>query len=180
MALAVTAAFAVACGGDPERGTPSPGGSAAQDTATGTTVPPAPRPAELPLDTVQPCRLVADDLRAAFAIDRPDQPSSAGPGTEVCTLLSSTTGSYLVALERQAGIDRLERPVNTTVGGFPAVDIRQEGVRIGHLSIDVADGQRLDVEVQRLSGDQPVDLIHQDTLRFAEAVLASLRQQLGR
>lgn len=138
------------------------------------------RPAVLPLDGVAPCELVDQPTRQRFHIDRPDAPSTTDPEVAVCTLLSSTGGGYVVALERRRGIDALGREANTTVGGFPAVDIRQPGVRVGHLSIDVADGQRLDIEVQRISGSQSVDEIHQDTMRLAEAVLAALRHRLGR
>lgn len=85
-----------------------------------------------------------------------------------------------MSVVRNKGVEALGRPVNAAVGGFPAVDIRRPSVKVGHLSIDVADGQRLDVEVQRLSSNQSLDEIYRDTMTFAEAVLAELRQQLGR
>jgi len=119
-------------------------------------------------------------MRQQFKIDRPDTPSAADPDAPACTFVSSTAGTYVLATVRNKGVDALGRPVTTSVGGFPAVEIQQPNVKIGHVSIDVADGQRLDIEVQRLSSNQPVDEIYQDTLAFAEAVLATLRQKLGR
>jgi len=168
--LAVTTAGA--CSDRQEPGVP---------TAAGSTVTSSPsRPAVLPLDAIMPCELMTDTMRKQFAIDRPDAPSATDPNAPVCTFISSSAGGYVVAAVRDKGVQALGRPVTTTVSGFPAVEIRRPNIKVGHLSIDVADGQRLDIEVQRLSSEQPVDEIYRDTMRFAEAVLATLRQKLGR
>ena len=181
MAGIATLVMTTACSNE-KPGTPS--GAPVSSTSTASSSAPSSaspaRPVVLPLDEVQPCELVDEQARARFGIDRPDAPSASDPDVPVCTLLSSTAGGYVVALERRKGVDALGREVNTSVGGFPAVEIRQQNVKVGHISIDVADGQRLDVEVQRLSSDQQVDEIYRDTMLFAEAVLATLRQKLGR
>lgn len=184
---AVAVALVVAAAACTDSGTPgaapsdrpsSPSTGASSPSTTGSAAPT--RPAVLPLDDVLPCELVDDAIRRQLVIDRPDAPSATDTDAPVCTLLSSTTGGYVVALERGKGIDALGREVNTSVGGFPAVDLWQPHIRVGHLSIDVGDGQRLDVEVQRLTGDGPENEIHRDTMLLAESVLTALRRRLGR
>ena len=171
--LAMTAE---ACSERQEPGTPT----AATLTSSSPATTSAARPAVLPLDGVTPCELVTDAMRQQFAIDRPDAPNTLDPNAPGCTFITTTAGQYLVTVVRNKGVAALGRPVTTTVSGFPAVEIQRPNIRVGHLSIDVADGQRLDVEVQRLSSDQPVDEVYRDTMTFAEAVLATLRQKLGR
>ncbi len=179
MVAAAALVMATGCSGE-EPGTPSGVTSTSTTGSATSSSQAAARPAELTLDDVEQCELVDQAARQRFGIDRPDTPSATDPEAPVCTLLSSTAGGYVVALERAKGIDALGRDVNTSVTGFPAVEIRQENVKVGHLSIDVADGQRLDVEVQRLSSGQQVDEIYRDTMLFAESVLATLRRTLGR
>jgi len=174
------------CSAQHEAGTPTAVPPAAPPSLVSpSSVPPssvanAERPAMLPLAGVMPCELVTDAMRRRFAIDRPDQPSAPDPDAPVCVFISTTTGGYVVSTVRNNGIEALGRPVNATVGGFPAVDIRNPGDKIGHLSVDVADGQRLDIEVQRLGSDQADEEIYRDTAEFAEGVVAALRQRLGR
>lgn len=156
----------------------STSGTAATSTSASTS---AARPAELPLADVQPCELVTDAMRGQFGIDRPDAPSATNPNAPVCTFLSTTVGGYVVSTVRDAGVAALGRPAGTTVGGFPAVEIRRPDIStVCHLGIDVADGQRLDIEIQRTDRTRTPDEICQDTMRFAEAVLTALRQRLGR
>ena len=174
---------AVAC--SPSAGPGSgPGTSSAATSASSAvtsvgSVPPNDRPAALPLDGIAPCELVTDSMRRQFKIDRPDAPND-DPNAPGCTFITTTAGQYLVTAVRDKGVEALGRPVTTTVGGFPAVEIQRPNIKVGHLSVDVADGQRLDIEVQRLSSPQPVDEVYRDTRTFAEAVLATLRQKLGR
>ena len=172
-----------ACSGGAEPGTPSPASPAATTTPAATTAgssTPVSRPAELPLAGVMPCDLVTEATRQQFKIDRPDVPDDSDPNAPGCTFVTTTVGQYLVSAVRDKGVEALGRPVTTTVGGFPAVEIQRPNIKVGHLSIDVADGQRLDVEVQRLSSAQPLDEVYRDTMAFAGAVLATLRQKLGR
>jgi hypothetical protein len=159
------------------RGT-SPGAGPVSTASSAVPVPAA-RPAVLPLDSVAPCDLVTEAMRRQFKIDRPDAPHD-DPDAPGCTFVTTTAGQYVITAVRDKGVEALGRPVTTTVGGFPAVEIQRPNIKVGHLSLDVADGQRLDIEVQRLSGPQPVDEVYRDTRTFAEAVLATLRQRLGR
>lgn len=175
--IAVLAMTTGACSGRQEPGTPA----AATSTVATSSGPSNPaRPAELSLNDVMPCDLVTDAMRKQFKIDRPDAPSNSDPNAPGCTFITTTAGQYLVTAVRNKGVEALGRPVTATVSGFPAVEIQRPNIKVGHLSIDVADGQRLDVEVQRLNSQQPVDEVYRDTMTFAEAVLATLRQKLGR
>jgi Protein of unknown function (DUF3558) len=173
-----------ACSSGKEPGTPAAASSVAASSAVASSaVTPAPssgRPVVLPLDGVSPCDLVTDAMRQQFKIDRPDAPNNDDRNMPRCILITTTVGQYLVAAVRNQGVEALGRPVTTTVAGFPAVEIQRPNIKIGHLSVDVADGQRLDIEVQRLNSSQPVDEVYRDTRIFAEAVLATLRQKLGR
>jgi Protein of unknown function (DUF3558) len=139
------------------------------------------RPAVLPLDDVMPCELMTDAMRQQFAVDRPDAPSAVDPRAPGCGFISSAVGRYVVVTVRDKGVAALGRPAEATVGGFPAVEIRRLDIpSVCHFSIDVADGQRLDVEIQRRDRTMTQDQICTDTRVFAEAVLATLRQKLGR
>jgi Protein of unknown function (DUF3558) len=139
------------------------------------------RPAVLSLDDVMPCELMTEAMREQFAIDEPDTPSAVDPKAPGCTFISSAVGRYVVATVRDKGVAALGRPAEIDVGGFPAVEIRRPDIpSVCHLSIDVADGQRLDVEIQRRERTMTQDQICTDTMVFAEAVLATLRQKLGR
>lgn len=181
---AVLAMTVTACSGREEPGVPGaagPGSAASTAGATVSTTRAAARPAVLPLDGVMPCELVTGEMRQRFAIDRPEAPYATEPNAPGCTFISTTAGTYVVAVVRDKGVEALGRPAAASVGGFPAVEISKPEIPgVCHLSVDVADGQRLDVEVQRLGAAVPAEQICGDTRTFAEAVLATLRQKLGR
>lgn len=175
--IAVLAMTTAACTGGTNPGEPAAAPQATSPVAS----PVSSRPVELRIDDVNPCELVTDETRQRFKIDRPTPaPREIVANESTCTFITSTAGQYLIALVRDKGVDALGLPVTTSVGGFPAIEIKQSDVKVGHLSIDIADGQHLDVEIQRLDSIQPVDEVHRDTQAFAEAVLATLRQKLGR
>jgi hypothetical protein len=179
--IVVLAMTSGACSQGQEPGMPTAGGSGfVQPQGPASNIA---RPAALPLDDVMPCELMTEAMREHFAIDRPDAPSAVDPREPVCTFISSVVGRYVVATVRDKGVAALGRPaeVEVEVGGFPAVEIRRPDIPgVCHLGIDVADGQRLDVEVQRRDRTMTQDQICTDTMVFTEAVLATLRQKLGR
>lgn len=174
------------CSGDTEPGVARPTsaapGSTTGDAPVTTTAAPAARPAELPLTGVPPCELVTPEARTRFGLTGSMTPQQEFPGVTMCIAVTSTGGQYVVFVTEDEGMDGLGDPgTPMTVGGFPAAMI--EGGPLPdmcHVSVDVAEGQRLDVEVQPFGDGRTQDQNCQDTTAFAETVLAQLRQRLGR
>jgi hypothetical protein len=153
---------------------------------TTTTISLPPRPRELRLDGIDPCRILGPAQRAQLSLDNP--PSryvDAGMGgAQACTMrgLGSgtvarlalvTTEDVRVWLSDEAQVDA--RPL--TVAGFPALEVRTPGVETAcDIDIGVAEGQFLDVLFRDGGNATPLP---QDTLcagarRVAEAAMTGL------
>lgn len=184
MLMSVTAG----CAGGQEPGTPSP--QAPTGTVSGTTSgPPAPgRPADLPLDDVRPCDLFTDSVRRQFGLQGTPSDGTDGRGQPDCQLRSDAQGGFIISAAHSEGMERFEnipRQLATVrrfdLAGYPAVELRDLNQPFACLiGIDVADGQHLGVYVTDAPKGGTQDEICRNAVTFAEAVLTSLRQQLGR
>lgn len=187
--VAMLMSIAAGCAGSQEPGTPSPAGPGAGGTSAPTqTSTQAGRPASLPLDDVRPCDLFTDAVRQQFELQGTPSNGTDGRGQPDCQLRSSAQGGFIVSAASREGMERfdnipeqLAKVRRITIGGFPAAELRDVHQPFACLiGIDVADGQHLGVYVSDAPKGGTQDEICQTASRFAEAVLASLRQQLGR
>ncbi|AUS79360.1 DUF3558 domain-containing protein [Actinoalloteichus sp. AHMU CJ021] len=153
--------------------------------------PPPPRPAEMPLDGVDPCALLGREDRIQLGIDRPPVPGVENGFGEAatCSLRSAQNlvGARL-ALVTIEGVgvwtdDTAQVEVDhVSSAGFPALVVRtpgQEGVC--NVEVDVAEGQFLDV-LYRDDGASPppgLDQLCAGAERVAEIVTANLRERSG-
>lgn len=186
-ALACAAVALAACSGDETAGaptsksTPRPGPTTSAAAPSATSAAAVARPAVLPLAGIGPCDLVTAAARTTFGIDGEVTASEARPGTTLCVARSSAVGRFVVVTVIGQGMADLLPGGAATVGGFPAAELREGAFpNMCHLSVDVADAQRLDVEIQPTDTALTQDKVCQDTAAFAETVLAELRQRLGR
>jgi hypothetical protein len=174
----------VGCAGNLEPGTPSP----ASSTTGASTTAPVGRPVSLPLDDVQACDLFTDAVRQQFDLEGTPSAGADGRGQPTCQMMSASLGGYLVSVAHSEGMERFEgipEQMGTVrrfaIAGFPAAELRDVNAPFACLvGVDVADGQHLGVFVTDAPKGGSQDEICQTAARFAEAVLASLRQQLGR
>lgn len=180
MLMSVTAG----CAGNLEPGTPSPAGTPTGASSTA----PTGRPANLPLDDVKPCDLFTEAVRQQFDLEGTPSAGTDGRGQPSCQMMSASFGGYLISAAHSEGMERFEgipEQMGTvrrfTIAGFPAAELRDVNAPFACLvGIDVADGQHLGVFVTDAPKGGTQDEICQTAGRFAEAVLAGLRQQLGR
>jgi Protein of unknown function (DUF3558) len=179
---------AAGCAGSQEPGSASPAGSNVGGATTTQPTAQTGRPASLPLDDVRPCDLFTDAVRQQFELGGTPTSGADGRGQPDCQMRSAASGGFIVSAATGEGMARfdnipeqLAKVRAITVGGFPAAELRDVHQPFACLiGIDVADGQHLGVYVSDAPKGGTQDEICQTAARFAEAVLASLRQQLGR
>ncbi|SHG48816.1 Protein of unknown function [Streptoalloteichus hindustanus] len=152
-----------------------------------TTLARSPRPAEIPLDTVDPCAVLSPDQRRQLSLDGPPTPyaDSRFANARACSLRDGAHGLVArVAFVTDQGIEVWHDDtaqvdaVNAQIAGFPALVVRTPGQdAFCNVEVDMADGQFLDV-LLRDGGNQkppPQDELCQGARRVAEAVVSSLR-----
>lgn len=185
--MAVTSVMSMTGCAGTQPGTPSPSGPA---TSSSPAAPPASagRPVSLPLDGVRPCDLFDDAVRRRFELVGTPSEGQDGRGQPDCQLRSKGLGGYIVSVAHSEGMERfdgipeqLATVRRLTIGGYPAAELRDVNQPFACLvGMDVADGQHLGVYVSDAPKGGTQDEICRNTVSFAEAVLTSLRQQLGR
>jgi Protein of unknown function (DUF3558) len=175
-------------------------------TQSGTQAPPSttsgeaslpPRPASLPLDGVDPCVLITEQQRAAFAIDQPPRPNagSSGPLKDApgCSY-STSAGSandygFLIIASTTIGLAEYMTMTKsnpghrmTEVSGFPAVRYELpagSGNDACFIDVDVADGQLLNVQFGQVASTKPLPMetLCDKAAEVAEAALITLQRQ---
>ncbi|MEO6090780.1 MAG: DUF3558 domain-containing protein [Umezawaea sp.] len=191
-ALALPALILLACS-TPTHPTADHGSSSAPPseptTTTTTTVSQLPRPREVELDGLDPCKVLGEEQRAALSLDYTPNAYVDKPFGEskVCSFRSGISGNVTrlafvtvegvgVWLSENAQVE----PQFTTIGGFPAMVIRTPGLDyVCNVEVDVAEGQFLDVMFRDGGNEKKAT---QDTLcagaeRVAEAALSGLLEQ---
>lgn len=178
------------CTGGQRSGTPSPQASASAAPSPSTA--PAPgkrtRPVDLPLTGVQPCDLFTEAVRQRFELQGAPTAGTDERGQPDCQLRSTAQGGYLISAAHSEGMERFDNiPEQLAtvrrfdLAGYPAAELRDVNQPFACLiGIDVADGQHLGVYVSDAPRGGTRDEICRSAVTFAEAVLASLRQRLGR
>ncbi|CCH34903.1 DUF3558 domain-containing protein [Actinosynnema sp. NPDC047251] len=188
MIVALTASALVAC-------TPLPDNKAdgrVDEPLSVTTTPrialPA-RPAELPLDGVDPCTVLSADQRMQLSLDNPPSAyvESSFGNAKACTIRSSISGNVVrLVLVTVEGIEvwlsenAQVEAAPTTVSGFPALTVRTPGIDdVCTVEVDVAAGQFLDVMFRDGGNKTQVkqDILCQGAQRAAEAAVAGLLQR---
>jgi hypothetical protein len=178
---------AAGCAGDQEPGTPSP--AVTSGTAGSTSAPASSaRPATLPLDQVRLCELFTDDIRREFGLQGSPRMDSGNQGQPSCLMQGAPPSGFIISAATAEGMERfdgipeqLATVRRMTVAGFPAAELRDKHQPNACLiGVDVADGQHLEVYLNDVPKGGTQDEICQNAAKFAEAVVASLRQQLGR
>jgi uncharacterized protein DUF3558 len=180
------------CAGRQTSGVPAPGGTVTTVT-TATAQPSQPggrpvRPANLPLNGLAPCELFTEAVRQQFELVGTPSSVKDGRGQPECLMQSAGHGGFIITAAHSEGMERFENipeQVGTarrlTIAGFPAAELRDARQPSACLiGIDVADGQHIGVFVTDDPKGGTQDEICRNALTFAEAVLASLRQRMGR
>jgi hypothetical protein len=189
-ALALPALTLLSCSAQPSptadhgSSTPSP-----EVTTTTTTVSQLPRPREVRLDGLDPCKVLDEEQRAALSLDHAPNAyvDNAFGESKVCSFRSGISGNVMrLALVTVEGVgvwlseNAQVEPQFTTIGGFPAMVIRTPGLDdVCNVEVDVAEGQFLDVMFRDGGNEKKAT---QDTLcagaeRAAEAALSGLLEQ---
>lgn len=163
---------------------PEPAAPATPTTTPRPTLPP--RPSDIPLDRLDPCKILTKDQRIALNLD--GQPagyvdSSLGEARS-CTIRGSGSGNVArlalvtvqgvnVWLDENAQVDARE----AMVGAYPALVVRTPGLETAcNVEVDMAEGQFLDV-LFRDGGNAtptPRDQLCLGAQRVAEAAVSSL------
>lgn len=146
------------------------------------------RPANLPLNDLAPCELFTEAVRQQFELLGTPSSLKDGRGQPECLMQSAGHGGFIITAAHSEGMERfgnIPEQVGTarrlTIAGFPAAELRDARQPSACLiGIDVADGQHLGVFVTDAPKGGTQDEICRNALTFAEAVLASLRQRMGR
>ena len=186
--MSVLMSVEAGCSGGMETGTPSPqasssaAGPSTQSTGAGA------RPVDLPLDTVALCDLFTEAVREQFQLTGTPSGGADDRGQPDCQLRSTGQGGFIISAARSEGMERFENiPEQLAtvrrfeLAGFPAAELRDKNQPFACLvGIDVADGQHLGIYVSDAPKGGTQDEICRTAVTFAEAVLAGLRQQLGR
>lgn len=187
VALATSAHAPIFTANEPGRATPQVT-SLPPETLTTTVAPTlADRPGTLPLDGVDPCRILTSAQRASLSLDSTPTPYTDPEfdKAKACTIRGITSGTVArLALVLDMGVDVWlsdEAQVRTqpiTVAGWPALVVRTPGLDDAcDVEVDTGDNEFLDV-LFRDGGNTPP--IQQDTLclgaqRVAEAAVTSLK-----
>jgi Protein of unknown function (DUF3558) len=185
------------CVGDQTSGEPTP--EYTSTTSQGGAVPSSPtqpsrpgsrpvRPADLPLDGLAPCELFTDAVRQQFELQGTPTSVTDARSQPDCQMRTAGLGGFIVTAAHSEGMERFENipeqlgtARRLTIAGFPAVELRDVHQPFACLvGIDVADGQHLAVYASDVPKGGTQDEICRNALTFAEAVLASLRQRMGR
>ena len=191
--LAVLAIGTAACDSS-SAGMPNPAQS-----ATTSAEPSLPsRPRELPLDDVDPCKLLAEQQRAQFGIDRPPSgsPQPGGPLKDSPTCSYRSSGrhyGFLIVSSTAIGLDDYLEMIKDNdsrrtliVGGFPGIQDQQPsstgpGNDACFVDLDVADGQLLEVQSSQVAADPdkvlPMETLCAKAVEVAEAALTTLQGQ---
>lgn len=143
---------------------------------------------DLPLNGLAPCDLFTAAVRQQFELQGTPTTGSDSRGQPDCQMRSAGHGGFIVTAAHSEGMERFENipeelgtARRLTIAGFPAAELRDVHQPFACLiGIDVADGQHLGVYVSDVPRGGTQDEICRNALTFAEAVLASLRQRLGR
>ncbi len=169
-------------------GTPTPAtkdvGSVDPTTSKAT----SPRPKELKLDGVDPCKLFTTAQRGELKIDESESEQAEvvkGTKSPSCAYTSNGTKSYSysVTLIVHEGIDYWDGPGNldvvaTKVSGFAASQVFLKGTSTFDCSVtvDVADKQQLFVQfLPYTNGSFTKDEMCQNAAKGAESALATLQ-----
>lgn len=189
--MSVLMSVEAGCSGGTETGTPSPQASSSAASPSAPSTPSTDagaRPVDLPLDAVQPCDLFTEAVRQQFQLTGTASGGADDRGQPDCQLRSAGQGGFIVSAARSEGMERFENiPEQLAtvrkfeLAGFPAVELRDKNQPFACLvGVDVADGQHLGIYVSDAPKGGTQDEICRTAVTFAEAVLAGLRQQLGR
>lgn len=189
-ALALPALTLLGCSAQPnptaDHGSSNP---SPEVTTTTTTVSQLPRPREVRLDGLDPCKVLDEEQRAALSLDHTPNAyvDNAFGESKVCSFRSGISGNVMrLALVTVEGVgvwlseNAQVEPQFTTIGGFPAMVIRTPGLDdVCNVEVDVAEGQFLDVMFRDGGNEKKAT---QDTLcagaeRAAEAALSGLLEQ---
>ena len=188
------------CAGPQTSGVPSPGDAVTIHPDGGSGSPPSRspqlsqpggrpvRPVDLPLNGLAPCELFTGAVRQQFELLGTPSSVTDGRGQPECLMQSAGHGGFLITAAHSEGMERFEnipQQLGTarrlTIAGFPAAELRDAHQPSACLiGIDVADGQHIGVFVTDTPKGGTQDEICRNALTFAEAVLASLRQRMGR
>lgn len=145
-------------GDSPETEGPDPSSSGSEPTVD---IPP--RPADLPLDGIEPCALFTKGQLAQLGVDREPRAGSndgklAGPTCSLDVASKEPYYTYTAQLVTDMGVEEWltgKRNVDAwlvSVGGYPAVDFKTKGVDDQECitAVDVADGQQLLIDLAPL------------------------------
>ncbi|MDR7301337.1 DUF3558 domain-containing protein [Haloactinomyces albus] len=152
------------------------------------TAPLPPRPADLPLNGIDPCELLTAQQRARLGFDR-EPLTAAAPGfgnvatcnfrnstAQVGARLSLVTGESMDVWTSDAARVRAT-PVE--IAGFPALVVRTPELNLAcNVAVDVAEGQHVDV-LYRNDGANPPPPLHRlcaGAKRVAEAAVTRLKE----
>jgi Protein of unknown function (DUF3558) len=198
-ALSIFMACGAACANS-EAGTPHATSSVEAPTSTaGGSLPPRPR--SLPLDGVDPCKLLSEQQLASFSIDRPPLGGvgSGGPlkGAPDCDFGTSVGAvndwGFLITVSTNMGLgEYLEKLKDNptrrviSVDGFPAIqDEQKSSIGPGNdtcfVDVDVAEGQMLALQFGQIAADEgkvlPMETLCAKAVEVAEAALTTLQAQ---
>jgi len=151
----------------------------------------------LPLDGVDPCTLITQAQRAAFAIDQPPrggtQPGGPLEGSPTCNYSTShgSTNDYgfLIISSTQLGLAEYlgqlkdsPRRRQVTVSGFPGAQDElpaSPGDDACFVDVDVADGQLIEVQFGQVGSSRPLPMetLCAKAVEVAQAALTTLQGQ---
>jgi Protein of unknown function (DUF3558) len=195
--MAMLMSMTAGCAGAQTSGAPAPGDTSTTSSGdrSGTQSYQLPRPSQpdgrptdLPLNGLAPCELFTDAVRQQFELRGTPNSLKDGRGQSECLMQSAGHGGFIITAAHSEGMERFENipeqlgtARRLTIAGFPAAELRDVHQPSACLiGIDVADGQHLGVYVTDAPKGGTQDEICRNALTFAEAVLASLRQRMGR
>jgi hypothetical protein len=145
-----------------------------------------PRPDEVLLDAVDPCKILSEEQRTRLGLDNPPSAyvESSFGNARACTIRGNRSGNVArLALVTASGVDVWlgdNAQVDAKVGaikGFAAVTVRTPGLDdLCNVEVDVAEGQFLDVMFRDGGNSPPTQQDHLclGAMRVAEEALAGL------
>ncbi len=163
-------------------GDPSPAGSATVPTSQDTTSAPQTRPREIKLDNVDPCSLLPEADYADYYLDKRGEPGKDDRGATNC-LWQGDIGYMGVTLVTFEGIEAQEGRLGQIeptkpIEEFPAFTVSlPEDENSCFVSVDVADGEYLDVQVGLHSYPKDIPPICEYAHQFATSIMSSLVKQ---
>lgn len=148
---------AAGCGSTTVAGAPA---AVAPTSSAGATSSVPARPADLPLEGVQPCELLTADQRVQLQMNRPPMPSTYSDLIAACSISSTLRGGTAIAADRQRGAEYFLTDTviihgdPIMVGDYPATMLynKADQAKTCFVNIDVADGQNLSIQYSQPDG----------------------------